>query len=111
MLLIVRSGITQKMDGQKNDDQDVGANITLNNEGNKISMPCGQESNERKDTEHGKENSNQQSADHNYIDKSMKNTNALPTAISGRPNDEGTDRQKSSVDKQFAYYELKITGT
>lgn len=83
MELIVRSGITKKMDQQKNDDQNIGANITLNNEGNKLSTPCDEVNNDGKNAKHGRENPNLQNTDHNYINQSTTNTNAVPTATSG----------------------------
>jgi len=74
------------MDQQKNDDQNVGANITLNNEGiegNKLSSPCGEVNNDGKNAKHGRENPNLQNTDHNYINHSVTNTNAVPTTTSG----------------------------
>jgi len=74
------------MDQQKNDDQNVGANITLNNEGNegnKLSTPCGEVNNDGKNAEHGRENPNPQNTDHNYINHFITNTNAVPTSTGG----------------------------
>jgi len=71
------------MDQQKNDDQNIGANITLNNEGNKLSTPCDEVNNDGKNAKHGRENPNLQNTDHNYINQSTTNTNAVPTATSG----------------------------
>jgi len=72
------------MDEDKNDDQDVGASITVNSEG-ELLKPCGLESSDLKNAEHGGEKHNQQNTDHNYINNSMMNTNAVPTVTGTDP--------------------------